>query len=52
MLSLFIYTEKDAEDKLIDIQGKDTMDENGQVAEYHDEPLKDKINIAEAENQM
>ena len=49
---MFIYTEKDVEDKLIDTQSKDTMDENGQVAEYHDEPLKDKINLTEAENKM
>jgi hypothetical protein len=49
---LFIYTEKDVEVKLIDVQCKYTIDENGQVAEYHDEQLKDKINITEAENKM
>jgi hypothetical protein len=49
---LYICTEKDVEDKLIDVQCKDTIEENGQVAEYHDEPLKDKINLTEAENKM
>jgi hypothetical protein len=49
---LYICTEKDVEDKLIDVQCKDTIEENGQFAEYNDEPLKDKINLTEAENKM